>query len=441
MFVASSLYRYATAKPEAPSESPQPNRTNRVKRRPAHAGRPLSPPPSYASVTGEKASGTETHHDDVDHLSDEMRAKIAVLDAITAEEDLYKVLNVHRSAKPEEIRRAFLNRSRICHPDKFPSYPASTIAFQKVALAYETLSKPSSRRMYDVSGRSDFAAAVNNAEDGVYGSDPGDFGDETLNNVLYTIMCEFLEGDFDKLKALIQAMNRGDNGVQVDSDAFLRKIHDKLLAGRRYLRVVHLELIRLYEIQQHLRSLSYLDVFGRLRLTIQLARVTLSIPMAIDQAMKTSGDGHEEGASGPGRDADADVDVHPPSGTESSDDDDEYDVDEDREQFFGIAVDDREAEVERVDRRAARRAARAKRRAREAARRQNLEAGHQRRRTTSTASASAPSPSPSSTEDAVQQRGLLGPATGKLLLNVIKVLEASESWVPGQSGRSHDPDQ
>lgn len=56
-------------------------------------------------------------------------------------------------------------------------------------------------------------------------------------------------------------------------------------AGQKYVRVVRFELIRLYEIQHSLRQLSYLDVFGRLRLTLQLVRLTLSLPCAIDQAM------------------------------------------------------------------------------------------------------------------------------------------------------------
>jgi hypothetical protein len=50
--------------------------------------------------------------------------------------------------------------------------------------------------------------------------------------------------------------------------------------------VLRFELIRLYEIQHSLRQLSYFDVFGRLRLSLQLARVTLSIPIAIDEAMR-----------------------------------------------------------------------------------------------------------------------------------------------------------
>lgn len=66
------------------------------------------------------------------------------------------------------------------------------------------------------------------------------------------------------------------------------------IAGAKHFRIVKFELIRLYEIQHDLRQLSYFDVFGRLRLSLQLARVTLSIPMAIDKAMREDDDDDEE---------------------------------------------------------------------------------------------------------------------------------------------------
>lgn len=58
-----------------------------------------------------------------------------------------------------------------------------------------------------------------------------------------------------------------------------------LTASSKHYRIIKFELIKLYEIQHDLRQLSYFDVFGRLRLSLQLARVTLSIPMVIDKAM------------------------------------------------------------------------------------------------------------------------------------------------------------
>jgi curved DNA-binding protein CbpA len=40
-----------------------------------------------------------------------------LVDRINNEEDLYRILGVARKAKTEEIRRAFLGRSRLCHPE------------------------------------------------------------------------------------------------------------------------------------------------------------------------------------------------------------------------------------------------------------------------------------------------------------------------------------
>lgn len=40
-----------------------------------------------------------------------------MVDSINREEDLYKILGVGKKVKLEEIRRAFLGRSRVCHPE------------------------------------------------------------------------------------------------------------------------------------------------------------------------------------------------------------------------------------------------------------------------------------------------------------------------------------
>ncbi|CAG8505244.1 8831_t:CDS:2 [Funneliformis mosseae] len=240
-----------------------------------------------------------------------------VVDDICGESNLYKILGVEQTCSSEELRRAYISRSRICHPDKFPEYPKATEAFQKLAYAYETLNKPSSRRAYDISGTSDL------------GSVSG-MGDETLHGVLYQLFLEFMDGDFEMIRALvseymrtnsiftaettgldvtppdnesflisraqiiafIDALNEGNPGLNLGDDAIetletaFRRMRELLLAGKKYVKVVQFELIRLYELQQQLRSLSYFDVFGRLRITMQLAKSTLTIPILVDNAMK-----------------------------------------------------------------------------------------------------------------------------------------------------------
>lgn len=46
-----------------------------------------------------------------------------------------------------------------------------------------------------------------------------------------------------------------------------------------------MHLLRLLDIQHDLRQLPYRDICGRLRLTLQLARVTLEMPVAVDRAI------------------------------------------------------------------------------------------------------------------------------------------------------------
>jgi len=212
-----------------------------------------------------------------------------VVDEICKETNLYNILGVERTAVQEDLRKAYISRSRICHPDKFPEYPKATEAFQKLAYAYETLNKPSTRRAYDISGCSDLSL-VNG------------MGDETLHGVLYQLFLEFMDGDFEMIRALVNALNEGNPNLNLGDDWIenmehvFGRIRELLLAGKKYIKIVQYELITLYDIQQELRALSYFDVFGRLRLSLQLAKIFLKIPTLIDEAMKAE---HEQtGAPG-----------------------------------------------------------------------------------------------------------------------------------------------
>ncbi|KAM0750818.1 DnaJ-domain-containing protein [Meredithblackwellia eburnea MCA 4105] len=212
-------------------------------------------------------------------------------DTINEEEDLYRILGVPRKSKVEEIRRAFLSRSRVCHPDKLPHYPPATPAFQRLSYAYETLSKPSSRRMYDLGGMRGYEPRTPR--------DTSHTGDETLNGVLRNVFTEFINGDFEMIRVFVNALNDGNPGLNLGDEAVdnlegaFRRVREIVLSGQKYLRLIKFELIRLYEIQHSLRALSYFDFSGRLRLTLALTRVTLEIPMVLDRAMR------EEPISGP----------------------------------------------------------------------------------------------------------------------------------------------
>jgi molecular chaperone DnaJ len=65
--------------------------------------------------------------------------------------DLYQLLGVSRDADQEAIKRAYRKLARQLHPDVNPD-PATQERFKEVTRAYEVLSDPEKRRMYDLGG-------------------------------------------------------------------------------------------------------------------------------------------------------------------------------------------------------------------------------------------------------------------------------------------------
>ncbi|CAE7650709.1 iksA [Symbiodinium pilosum] len=74
---------------------------------------------------------------------------------LLAESDLYRILGIPRSAKADDIKRAYRKRSLRFHPDKNPDDPDAKLKFQKVAEAFTVLSDENKRAKYDNSGDMD----------------------------------------------------------------------------------------------------------------------------------------------------------------------------------------------------------------------------------------------------------------------------------------------
>lgn len=76
-----------------------------------------------------------------------------------AERDYYEVLGVNRNASPEEIKRAYRKVALQYHPDKNPGDKTAEEKFKEASNAYDVLSDPEKRKIYDVRGH----AGVHNA--------------------------------------------------------------------------------------------------------------------------------------------------------------------------------------------------------------------------------------------------------------------------------------
>src|ERR1700686_3252063 len=70
-----------------------------------------------------------------------------------AKEDFYKILGVKRDAKPEEIKKAYRRLARKYHPDVNPGDKASEDRFKQMSEAFDILSDPKKRSVYDRFGQ------------------------------------------------------------------------------------------------------------------------------------------------------------------------------------------------------------------------------------------------------------------------------------------------
>jgi len=76
-----------------------------------------------------------------------LQAAAAVYNRGMGRHDYYRMLGVPPSAHQHDIRAAYRERAKRCHPDK--AGPQAKREFQDLSEAYETLSDPGRRRAYD----------------------------------------------------------------------------------------------------------------------------------------------------------------------------------------------------------------------------------------------------------------------------------------------------
>ncbi len=86
-----------------------------------------------------------------------------------AKKDFYSVLGVSRSVTPEELKKAFRKLAIQYHPDKNPGDKKAEEKFKELSEAYEVLSDPKKREMYDQFGHSGGAQGFGSGGSGFEG--------------------------------------------------------------------------------------------------------------------------------------------------------------------------------------------------------------------------------------------------------------------------------
>src|SRR6266850_8362305 len=70
----------------------------------------------------------------------------------TTQQDYYETLKVDRKASQDDIRKSYRRLARKYHPDLNPGDKAAEDRFKKLQEAYDVLSDPKKRQMYDQYG-------------------------------------------------------------------------------------------------------------------------------------------------------------------------------------------------------------------------------------------------------------------------------------------------
>ncbi len=123
--------------------------------------------------------------------------------------DYYEVLGVSRTATPDEMKKAFRKLAMQLHPDKNPGNKKAEEKFKEINEAYETLSDPQKRQMFDQFGHAGsqaggfrpgaggfggFGGAGSAGGFGGFGGSAGGPNPENMQDIFGDIFSDFFSG-------------------------------------------------------------------------------------------------------------------------------------------------------------------------------------------------------------------------------------------------------
>lgn len=112
---------------------------------------------------------------------------------MTGKKDYYRILNVPRNASADEIKRAFRKLAFEYHPDLNNGDPNAERKFKEINEAYEVLSNPQKRAVYDMAGRT----YMQTGSEWPFGFD--DYDDSGLGQIFDAFFGGFAEARHEKV--------------------------------------------------------------------------------------------------------------------------------------------------------------------------------------------------------------------------------------------------
>lgn len=103
-----------------------------------------------------------------------------------SKKDFYSILGVTRTATPEELKKAYRKLAMQYHPDKNPGDKKAEEKFKEISEAYDVLSDPKKREMYNQFGHSGsqaFGGAGGGGPFGGGGPGAGGFGGDPFQDI------------------------------------------------------------------------------------------------------------------------------------------------------------------------------------------------------------------------------------------------------------------